>query len=114
MATNALLEGRGHSVVVAEDGIAAVELHAKEAFDAILAAAQAGHHECGRDTYGHSIAISPWGEILAEADGETTGFITARIDLEAVADARRRVPSLDNDRPFEVVDLSDAASIAAQ
>lgn len=80
----------------------------------ILAAAQAGHHECGRDTYGHSIAISPWGEILAEADGETTGFITARIDLEAVADARRRVPSLNNDRPFEVVDLSDAASIAAQ
>ena len=80
----------------------------------ILAAAQAGHHECGRDTYGHSIAISPWGEILAEADGETTGFITARIDLEAVADARRRVPSLDKDRPFEVVDLSDAASIAVQ
>ena len=69
----------------------------------ILAAAQAGHHECGRDTYGHSIAISPWGEILAEADGETVGFVTAKIDLEAVADARRRVPSLQNDRPFEVI-----------
>jgi len=72
----------------------------------VLAAAQAGDHECGRQTYGHSIAISPWGEILAEADGTTTGFILADIDLEAVADARRRVPSLDNDRAFEVVSAS--------
>jgi predicted amidohydrolase len=75
----------------------------------ILAAAQAGHHECGRDTYGHSIAISPWGEILSEADGETTGFITAKIDLEAVKEARRRVPSLQNGRPFEVVDTAKLA-----
>jgi len=72
----------------------------------VLAAAQAGDHECGRQTYGHSIAISPWGEILAEADGTTTGFILADIALEAVADARRRVPSLDNDRAFEVVSAS--------
>jgi len=80
----------------------------------VLAAAQAGHHECGRDTYGHSIAISPWGEILAEADGETTGFITAKIDLEQVADARRRVPSLDNDRPFEVAQAGERTASAAE
>ena len=69
----------------------------------ILAAAQAGYHECGRDTYGHSIAIGPWGDILAEADGETTGYILADIDLAEVAKARSRVPSLDNDRPFDIV-----------
>jgi predicted amidohydrolase len=69
----------------------------------ILAAAQAGDHECGRQTYGHSIAISPWGEVLAEADGETTGYILADIDLADVAKARSRVPSLDNDRPFDIV-----------
>ncbi len=68
----------------------------------ILAAAQAGHHESGRDTYGHSIAISPWGEILSEADGETTGFILAEIDLNEVTKARDRVPSLNNDQLFEI------------
>lgn len=69
----------------------------------ILAAAQAGDHECGRQTYGHSIAISPWGEIIAEADGEATGFILADIDLEEVAKARSRVPSLNNDQPFDII-----------
>ncbi len=69
----------------------------------VLAAAQAGDHECGRQTYGHSIAISPWGEILAEADGETTGFIMAKIDLEEVAKARGRIPSLGNDQPFDII-----------
>lgn len=69
----------------------------------ILAAAQAGDHECGRQTYGHSIAISPWGEVLAEADGETTGYILAEIDLAEVAKARSRIPSLTNDQPFDIV-----------
>lgn len=69
----------------------------------VLAAAQAGDHECGRSTYGHSIMIGPWGEILAEADGETTGFITAEINLEDVAKARGRVPSLDNDQSFDII-----------
>lgn len=68
----------------------------------ILAAAQAGQHECGRQTNGHSIAISPWGDVIAEADGDTTGFILVDLDLETVADARRRIPSLDNDRPFQI------------
>ena len=69
----------------------------------VLAAAQAGDHECGRQTYGHSIAISPWGDVLAEADGETTGFITAEIDLAEITRARSRIPSLANDQPFDII-----------
>ena len=69
----------------------------------VLAAAQVGEHESGRKTYGHSIAISPWGEVLAEADGEQTGVIFADIDLAAVTSARERIPSLINDRPYEIV-----------
>lgn len=69
----------------------------------ILAAAQAGTHENGRATYGHSIIVSPWGEVLAEADGDQCAVIVTDIDMEAVEEARRRVPSLQHDRPFEVV-----------
>ncbi len=76
----------------------------------ILAAAQGGVHECGRHTNGHSIAISPWGEIIAEADGHTPGFILADIDLMAVAEARRHIPSLDADHPFAIEHAEDSAS----
>ncbi|MEM9358797.1 MAG: carbon-nitrogen hydrolase family protein [Pseudomonadota bacterium] len=68
----------------------------------VLAAAQAGEHESGRKSYGHSVAIAPWGEILAEADGLQKTVIYADIDMEQVAKARSRVPSLNNDRPFDV------------
>ena len=68
----------------------------------VLAAAQAGEHESGRKSYGHSVAIAPWGEILAEADGLQKTVIYADIDIEQVAKARSRVPSLNNDRPFDV------------
>ena len=68
----------------------------------VLAAAQAGTHESGRKTYGHSIAIGPWGNVIAEADSQQTGFIIADIDLGEVADARRRIPSLQNDQPFDI------------
>ena len=67
----------------------------------VFAAAQTGQHECGRHTYGHSLIISPWGEVLA--DGQTdVGFISAEIDLDAVAQARAKVPSLQNGRPFRI------------
>lgn len=69
----------------------------------VLAAAQAGEHENGRKTYGHSIIVSPWGEILAEADGTSATALVAEIDLAAIDDARARVPSLEHDRAFEVV-----------
>lgn len=68
----------------------------------IFAANQGGLHENGRETFGHSLIISPWGEILAEAEADPC-VIAADIDLQSVEDARRRVPSLTHDRPFEVM-----------
>ena len=69
----------------------------------VFAAAQAGEHENGRKTFGHSLIVSPWGEILAEGDGVHPSVVFADVDLQAVEDARRRVPSLQHDRSFEVV-----------
>lgn len=76
----------------------------------VLAAAQAGHHEAGRDTYGHSIVVSPWGEIIAEA-GVETGVILADLNLAEIGEARQRIPSLQHDRDFTIVraDLPAAA-----
>lgn len=65
----------------------------------VIAAAQGGHHEDGRDTYGHSMIIDPWGRILAEAGAEPS-VIMATIDPELSADARRRIPALANRRTF--------------
>lgn len=65
----------------------------------VLAPAQTGTHDQGRRTYGHSLIVSPWGEVLADG-GEEVGFITADLDLSAVAEARRMIPSLTHDRPF--------------
>ncbi len=59
----------------------------------VLAAAQGGTHENGRSTYGHSMVVSPWGEVLAEA-GEDPGVIFAEIDLGESEAARARIPSL--------------------
>ncbi|MEL6227455.1 MAG: carbon-nitrogen hydrolase family protein [Pseudomonadota bacterium] len=59
----------------------------------MLAAAQVGQHACGRQTYGHSLIISPWGEVLAEGDGESVGVIAADIDPAAIGAARTKVPS---------------------
>jgi len=66
----------------------------------VIAPAQGGLHANGRRTYGHSLIIAPWGEVLAEA-GTDPGFIVAEIDPERVADARSRVPNLQHDRAFE-------------
>jgi predicted amidohydrolase len=68
----------------------------------VLAAAQAGKHESGRETYGHSIIVTPWGEVLAEADGTHPTVIVADVDSSLVQQARSRVPSLQHDRPFQV------------
>lgn len=72
----------------------------------VLAAAQAGTHESGRLSYGHSVIIAPWGEILAEGDTEI-GIISAVIDPAKVAEARRKVPSLQHGRRFGVADARD-------
>jgi predicted amidohydrolase len=75
----------------------------------VLAAAQVGEHESGRKTYGHSLIVSPWGDVVAEADGVHPSVIVADVDWGAVLEARRRVPSLEHDRPVEVfgIDATD-------
>jgi predicted amidohydrolase len=66
----------------------------------VIAAAQVGDHFPKRRTYGHSIIISPWGEVLAEREENTPGIITAEIDVGKVKEARQMVPSLFNDRAY--------------
>lgn len=67
----------------------------------VFAPAQTGNHEGGRKTYGHSLAIDPWGRVLADG-GEEIGIVTAEIDPDAVVVARRKMPSLSHDREFFV------------
>jgi predicted amidohydrolase len=67
----------------------------------ILAASQGGLHENGRSTYGHSLIVSPWGKVLAEA-GEDPQILLADIDLAESDEARAKVPSLRHGRDFEV------------
>lgn len=69
----------------------------------VLAAAQGGRHENGRDTYGHSLVVDPWGRVIAEG-GTDPGVILAEIDMAEVAAARARVPSLANGRRFEIAE----------
>jgi len=63
-------------------------------------------HEDGRETYGHSMIVDPWGRVLAEA-GTEPGVILAEIDLSLVADARARIPALRHARPFTVERVGD-------
>jgi len=70
----------------------------------VFAPAQWGEHAEGRRTYGHSLIVDPWGEIVADG-GEGVGIFSARIDAAAIAKARRMVPSLKHDRPFTQPEL---------
>jgi predicted amidohydrolase len=69
----------------------------------VMAAAQGGAHENGRETFGHSMVVDPWGRIVAEG-GTEPGVVFAEIDPAEVAKARSRVPSLQHGRRFEVVE----------
>jgi hypothetical protein len=69
----------------------------------VFAAAQAGKHESGRETFGHSLIIDPWGEILAEA-GTEPGVVLAKIDPAKVSSVRKTIPSLQHGRRFTLVD----------
>ena len=69
----------------------------------VFAAAQGGKHENGRETFGHSLIVDPWGRILAEG-GTEPGVVMAEIDLGEVANARARIPSLQHGRRFEIVE----------
>ena len=67
----------------------------------VFAPAQVGTHKgSNRKTYGHSIAVAPWGEVLADAGGDKPGFVIAEVDLGKVAEARKMVPSLTHDRSY--------------
>jgi predicted amidohydrolase len=78
----------------------------------VFAAAQGGRHENGRDTFGHSLVVDPWGRILAEG-GTEPGVVMAKIDTAEVAAARGRVPSLQHGRRFEVVTPRDPVPLQA-
>jgi predicted amidohydrolase len=66
----------------------------------ILAPAQGGQHEDGRATWGRSMVVGPWGEILAMADHDEPAVILADLDLDLVAKARAAIPALANERTF--------------
>jgi predicted amidohydrolase len=70
----------------------------------VLAAAQGGTHESGRATYGHSLIVSPWGEVLAEA-GTEPGVVMADLDLAQADLARARIPVLAHDRAMSLTVL---------
>jgi predicted amidohydrolase len=68
----------------------------------VIAAAQSGEHEDGRATWGHSLVVAPWGEVLLDM-GEAPGGAVIGIDLGEVATARGKVPALEHARPFTLV-----------
>jgi predicted amidohydrolase len=78
----------------------------------VLAPAQCGEHPAGRKSFGHSLIVDPWGEVLADG-GEGEGIATARIDPARIAEARGMVPSLQHDRSFTPPELA-AHPLAAE
>jgi deaminated glutathione amidase len=68
----------------------------------VLAPAQSGKHEDGRETFGHSLIVSPWGEVLAEGSATEPGIVMAELDLAEVAKARGRIPALVNEQVFSL------------
>ncbi len=71
----------------------------------IIAAAQGGKHRDGRETYGHSLIINPWGEIMAESTHDNPDVLICDIDLTQVENARSRIPSLANNCQFDTVTI---------
>jgi len=69
----------------------------------VFAAAQGGRHENGRETFGHSLIVDPWGRVIAESAGCEPGVALALIDPAQVMAARTKVPSLSHGRRFEVI-----------
>jgi len=70
----------------------------------VVAAAQVGHHADGRNTFGHSLVIDPWGDVLLDM-GEESGVGFADVDLSRITDVRSRIPALNHRRPIpDVVD----------
>ncbi len=80
----------------------------------LIAAAQAGSHEDGRETFGHSMIIDPWGKVLASAGGSGEAIVIADIDVEQVKAARGKIPNLKNARDFTLDTVAaEAKGVAA-
>jgi len=73
----------------------------------VVAAAQTGTHEDGRETYGHSLVVDPWGKVLLDM-GTKPGVALVELDLSQVADTRARIPNLRHGRPLPVAEVADA------
>jgi len=77
----------------------------------VISAAQAGRHADGRETFGHSIIVSPWGDVLAEGGGEGPQLVIAEIDPAQSVAARQRIPALLNERPFALPDVAQETPV---
>lgn len=69
----------------------------------VVSAAQGGTHDDGRETYGHSLIIGPWGDVIAELDHDEPGFVLATVDPAESLKARQRIPAIANERDFALV-----------
>ncbi|HEX5935244.1 MAG TPA: carbon-nitrogen hydrolase family protein [Pseudorhizobium sp.] len=80
----------------------------------LIAAAQAGLHEDGRETFGHSMIVDPWGKVLASAGGSGEEIVIAEIDVAQVSAARGKIPNLKNARDFTLDTVAaEAKGVAA-
>ena len=79
----------------------------------VIAAAQGGKHEDGRETYGHSLVIDPWGVTIGELDHDEPGVLICDIDVERAKAARAKIPNLVNRREFSGPGSADAKRGAA-
>ncbi len=68
----------------------------------VIAPAQGGAHEDGRTTFGHSLIIGPWGQIIAEINGDEPGFIAADINLDEVSQARAKIPAWQHNLDYDI------------
>ena len=68
----------------------------------VIAAAQVGQHSDGRQTYGHSMVVNPWGEVLADMGDRKTGLAVIDLQLDEVRKARQQIPSLANEQSYSL------------
>lgn len=68
----------------------------------MISAAQGGQHEDGRETYGHSLIIGPWGDVLAEIEDDEPGIAMADINVELSVKARAKIPNLQNNSAYKI------------
>ncbi len=79
----------------------------------VVSAAQGGNHEDGRETYGHSLIVDPWGAIVGELENDEPGIVTAVIKPDEVDKARQRIPAIANERQFDLEVVRQAQEMPA-